>query len=351
MWALSLLLLTSFAITLQPTRGFVSVPQPCHRVIQTDRLLGLFDGRHEGFQKGDDGKSAWWTVPTQTLIDKATDDPQRSISFSFLMTLCGAILVCLGMCSFLVLLVRSNFASSSLAIAQGPFLDSYHSLFGVLAYDTPLTFPILGTGGDILKCVTTYWVPPLFGLAGFLIGWLYIWLDEVFDVEEVVTPSKVLMGISYFTLQYWLSGVLYANGVDRSSILSIMSALAALGFYALDGTWSGFLTSTATALGGPLIEVGLISSLPPDIGYIYTDSGELGFFPLWILPVYFLGGPANGNLARAFWDVLGSEDSQVKTPQDRVIPCDVCNGTRVTSCPNCDGQVGCGLRTAKEFTN
>ena len=104
MWTLSLLLLT-FAITLQPTRGFVSVPQPCHRVIQTDRLLlGLFDGRRddaddEGFQEGDDGKSAWWTVPTQTLIDKATDDPQRSISFSFLMTLCGAILVCLGMCS------------------------------------------------------------------------------------------------------------------------------------------------------------------------------------------------------------------------------------------------------------
>ena len=226
-----------------------------------------------------------------------------------------------------------------LRVVQGPFLDSYHSLFGVLAYDSPLTFPILGSDGDILQCVTTYWVPPLFGLAGFLIGWLYIWLDEVFDFAEVVTPPKVLLGIAYFTLQYWLSGVLYANGVDRSSILSIMSALAAFGFYALDGTWSGFLTSTATALGGPLIEVGLISSLPPDIGYHYTDSGELGFFPLWILPVYFLGGPANGNLARVFWDRLGGgESSQDKNSQDRVIPCDICNGTRVTSCPNCGGQ-------------
>ena len=45
--------------------------------------------------------------------------------------------------------------------ALGPFLDSYHSLFGVLTYDTPLVFPILGRIGgdtDLLTCVTTYWV-------------------------------------------------------------------------------------------------------------------------------------------------------------------------------------------------
>ncbi|KAL7524279.1 hypothetical protein ACHAXR_000506, partial [Thalassiosira sp. AJA248-18] len=203
--------------------------------------------------------------------------------------------------------------------ALGPFLDSYHSLFGVLSYDTPLITPILGSvgdGPDLLTCVTTYWVPPLFGLAGFLIGWLYVWLDAVFYAEDggesnqsqtQLHPSipKVLVGVSYFTLQYWLSGILFANHIDRTSILILMSTLAAGGFYILDGTLSGFITSAATAIGGPLIEVGLISSLPGAWAYHYNDPGETGFFPLWIVPVYFLGGPANGNLARAFWDALG----------------------------------------------
>ena len=110
MWALSLLSLSFVAV-----RGFVSVPQrQCHRLptigfvnvqtpIQTDRnrLLRLFDGRRndddeEGFRRRDEASA--WMVPAQMLIDKAADDPQRSISFSILMTLCGAILVRPGMC-------------------------------------------------------------------------------------------------------------------------------------------------------------------------------------------------------------------------------------------------------------
>ena len=73
--------------------------------------------------------------PIQSIIDTIQSNPSKSIQFSFLMSLSGA--------------------------ALGPFLDSYHSLFGVLTYDTPLVFPILGRiGGDteLLTCVTTYWV-------------------------------------------------------------------------------------------------------------------------------------------------------------------------------------------------
>ena len=178
--------------------------------------------------------------PVDTLLDTVQSNPTRSIYFSSLMALCGA--------------------------ALGPFLDSYHSLFGVLSYNTPLVFPILGGkmvegGPELLTCVTTYWVPPLFALAGFLIGWLYIGLDAIFDngttinlqvQQQQLYPStpKVLIGISYFTFQYWLSGILYAHGVDRTSILMLMSTLAAGGFYALDGTLSGFITSAATAIGG-----------------------------------------------------------------------------------------------------
>jgi len=258
--------------------------------------------------------------PLERIVTKITADPKQSINFSFLMTLCGA--------------------------ALGPFLDSYHSLFGVLTYNTPLVFPLLGsigTGPDLLTCVTSLWVPPLFGLAGFLIGWLYILLDTVTSdaTQSQLHPTipKVLVGISYFTFQYWLSGILFAHGVDRTSILAIMSVLAAGGFYLLDGTISGLITSAATAIGGPLIEVGLISSLTDSWAYHYNDPGETGFFPLWIIPVYFLGGPANGNLARGFWDAL-SEKSDARTfgmlvDMDQV-PCSVCNGTRAVKCPNCD---------------
>lgn len=260
--------------------------------------------------------------PLERIVTKIAGDPKRSINFSLLMTLCGALL--------------------------GPFLDSYHSLFGVLSYNTPLVFPILGSTGtgrpDLLTCVTSLWVPFLFGLAGFLIGWLYILFDTVTtDASESQlhpTMPKVLLGISYFTFQYWLSGVLYAHGVDRSSILAIMSVLAAGGFYILDGTMSGFITSAATAVGGPLIEVGLISSLPDSWAYHYNDAGETGFFPLWIIPVYFLGGPANGNLARGFWNALTEKSGDVRTfgmqVEMKQVPCIYCNGTRAVTCPNCD---------------
>jgi len=261
-------------------------------------------------------------LPLERIVAQVSGDPKKTMTFSLLMALCGALL--------------------------GPFLDSYHSLFGVLTYNTPLVFPILGSlgkGPDFLTCVTSLWVPPLFGLAGFLIGWLYILLDTVTQdaTQSQLHPTipKVLVGISYFTFQYWLSGILFAHGMDRSSIFAIMSLLAAGGFLILDGTVSGFITSTATALGGPLIEVGLISSLPDSWAYHYSDAGETGFFPLWIIPVYFLGGPANGNLARGFWDALSEKSGDVTTfgmlleNKDQV-PCSQCNGTRAFPCPNCD---------------
>jgi hypothetical protein len=157
------------------------------------------------------------------------------------------------------------------------------------------------------------------------------------------TPPKILVGISIFTFQYWLSGIMFQSQVDRTTILNIMSVISGVGFLALDGTMAGFLTSAATALGGPLIEVGLLSAslngyLPG--GYHYNDPGETGFFPLWILPVYFLGGPAVGNLARGFWTGLGASSSSEEDLSKKNVeqpPCPVCNDTRRDVCPNCDG--------------
>lgn len=268
--------------------------------------------------------------PIKSIMYDIRTNPAKSIYFSLSMTVCGATL--------------------------GPFLDSYHSLFGVLTYNTPLMFPIIEVGEDgseLLTCVTTYWVPPLFGLAGFLIGWLYIFLDALLlegkddgasRLRFQLFPKipKVLLGVSYFTFQYWLSGVLFASNFDRTYILFLMSALSAGGFCGLDMTLSGFIVSTATAIGGPLIEIGLISFLPETWAYHYNDAGETGYFPLWIIPVYFLGGPANGNLARAVWNSLGNnliesteDDTQKSTMQSQTL-CTICQNTRAVPCPNCD---------------
>jgi len=172
---------------------------------------------------------------------------------------------------------------------------------------------------------------------------MYILLDVVFgeggdSTPRGVTVPIILVGISFFTFQYWLSGILYAYGVDRSVIFAIMSLAAYVGYQGLDATRSGMVTSVATAVGGPLIEVGLITLLAgTNGGYHYSDAGETGFFPLWIIPVYFLGGPANGNLSRGTWNALGKllPQEQQQPPQKK--GCKSCKDTRVVPCPNCDG--------------
>jgi hypothetical protein len=301
--------------------------QPCHGIksILPPRLgphappggtwTTLAAGPSDNDQSPEDSISATslWAVFKQDL--------KRSAIFSLCMTTSGALL--------------------------GPFLDAYHSAFGVLQYDKPIRWVLWGSE-EYPALTTAWWVPELFGLAGFLIGWLYILMDVAFETpREQKSPSaaKVLVGISAFTLQYWLSGILFATSVmDRNGLLNLMSIIAAFGFLLLDGSVAGFLTSLATCIGGPLIEVGLITattkgSLSGGGGYHYTDLGETGFFPLWIIPVYFLGGPANGNLARGFWNALsltipvGDE----ATDSRKFSPCPICQDTRRDACPNCDG--------------
>eukprot|EP00978_Attheya_sp_CCMP212_P017741 scaffold47753_cov58-Attheya_sp.AAC.9 len=314
--------------------GFMKRPRKC----QKRNRLSLDLSRDPDYQRNGDnddenGDETTWLLRVQETVGS---NPNRSIGLSLFMALAGA--------------------------ALGPFLDSYHSAFGVLQYNHP--FSLFEDTG--LVFVTTWWVPVLFGLAGFIIGWLYILLDAIFSTSNnnnnnnnnlqtsepenyPVPVPQILYGISFFTFQYWLSGILFAHEMDRTSILLIMTALAVLGFRFLDNTKSGFITSLATAFGGPLIEVGLISMLPESAGYHYNDAGETGFFPLWIIPVYFLGGPAVGNLARGIWNGLskevdgedgissGGNDAITGRNNDPNQPkCATCQDTRAVGCPNCD---------------
>jgi hypothetical protein len=269
---------------------------------------------------GESGSNVTGSTRAKTL----TGSISRSLAFTAAMALSGAVL--------------------------GPFLDSYHSAFGVLRYDSPVTLTLWGTP-DNPALTTSWWVPELFALAGIIIGWLYILLDEILPLptpdasRAFPSPPKVLAGISLFTFQYWLSGVMFSSDVPNATILNVMSAIAALGFVVLDGSLTGFIASAATAAGGPLIEVGLLTlsrlGVLGAIGYHYTDPGETGFFPLWIAPVYFLGGPAVGNLARGVWDALtpATAAREAATLGVRNSPpgCGVCDDTRQVPCPNCDG--------------
>lgn len=268
------------------------------------------------------------------LSETVLHHPNRTIVFSILMTLSGAVL--------------------------GPFLDSFHSAFGVLQYDLPNSVQLWGSDENHPALITAWWVPWLFGLAGFIIGWMYILFDTIFsntnymrlgrdNDKNVPSPPKILVGISIFTFQYWLSGLLYQSNMDRTTILNIMSIAAASGFYLLDRTMVGFIVSSATAVSGPLIEVALLTLSQSSYaiyflqgaGYHYNDLGETGYFPLWIVPVYFLGGPANGNLARGYWHWLSTimgmdatKDNLVSFSNDTVIRCPTCKDTRCVSCPN-----------------
>jgi len=310
-------------------------PRSLHRSIKPKisfveyKKYALLTSSKQALQENDSSEIASERSPFTRAIDMVKSDTSRAFAFSAWMVLCGAIL--------------------------GPFLDSYHSAFGVLEYDTPLKLPAIGL-------TTAWWVPELFGLAGFIIGWLYILLDEVFANPQKehpmkVSPPLILVCISFFTLQYWLSGVLYDASFDRTMILCIMSILSGIGYMGFDASIAGFIASLATAVGGPLIEVGLISVLSGHgSGYHYTDPGETGFFPLWISPIYFLGGPAVGNLARGIWTQLSKEKTLL--PQDNNLDrslenfvnasgsieddaqprCKTCNDTRAVGCPNCDAQ-------------
>ena len=296
-----------------PHRKQLHVPSERDAIIRTDRC----PYRHLVLESSpnSDNESSF-----ARMTNKVNENPSRSMSFSVVMTVAGAVL--------------------------GPFLDSYHSAFGVLQYKQPIGAVLWGSA-QYPALTTSWWVPELFGLAGFIIGWLYILLDAAVIAEANVisknpSPPRILVAISLFTLQYWLSGVLYQSGVDRTSILNIMSVVAAVGFVTLDSTLAGFLTSAATAVSGPAIEAGLLTLSRMNViaaGYRYTDLGETGFFPLWIVPVYFLGGPAVGLLARGIWNALGTQEVTEGTKNQSKPPpgCQVCQDTRCVSCPNCDG--------------
>ena len=111
---------------------------------------------------------------------------------------------------------------------------------------------------------------------------------------------------------HWCSGLLggpngFAIAPTSAAVHAPLALLALGGFAAFDGTVVGFAVSALTALGGPVIELAL-TGLTDLYAYSATDVAWLGgAIPSWDVEVYFLGGPAVGGLARAWWSYLGDQ--------------------------------------------
>jgi hypothetical protein len=178
----------------------------------------------------------------------------------------------------------------------------------------PLSFSF--EGYTFLK--TAAFVPFLFAFAGVAMSSIVLFLDSLHfeSLPEKVSKSskqlarwpKVFYGISAFSAQYWLSGYLDASGVDPLQINLILSALAIAGFVYFDSSYAGLLLAIVTAISGPVAEIILVK-----LGaYDYTHNDVFGI-DSWIPSVYFLGGPAVGNLARAIqYEFISREPQQEK---------------------------------------
>ena len=191
--------------------------------------------------------------------------------------------------------VRTTAAMALISAPLGMLLDNQHGLFGVLEYAHPLQLTAFGK--VVLK--TAIWVPALFGFAGFAMSAIVLVLDDLLrTLPRKRAPSwpRVLYGISAFSVQYYVSGLLDAVLREPSGIVThaTLAAMAAAGFDIFDGTVAGFLLAVATAVAGPVTEVLLINVAHL---YTYTHADAFGVCS-WIPYVYFMGAPAVANLAR-----------------------------------------------------
>jgi len=203
--------------------------------------------------------------------------------------------------------IKSVSAVALISAPLGTFLDNQHGLFGVLNYAQCNMDITVDNDWHVLK--SAYWVPFLFSFAGLAMSTIILTLDSILKTksnERSPDWPSVLYCISLFSGQYYLSGALdYLGLVDPLIINIILSAIAFAGLYVFDKSTAGAILAVATAVAGPVVEILLINLTHI---YSYTHADVLGICS-WIPAVYFLGGPAVGNLARRIYKEFDGGDS------------------------------------------
>ena len=179
----------------------------------------------------------------------------------------------------------------------GPLLDNYHSQFGILHYNAPINIHAQIWRGIVVDIISAPFTPPLFILAGLIIGFGTLYLNDTISNtsfrNDAIRMPRALLTISAFSSIYYLSAAL--PSMHAPLVGPLLWALALTEYCLLDGSIGGLIMSILTALGGPAVELYLING-----GHLYNYSaGEFFNIPLFIVPLYFAGGAAVGNLARA----------------------------------------------------
>ena len=237
------------------------------------------------------------------------------------------------------------------AAVLGPLLDHQHSKFDVLHYFQPVTLDLAsGLARSVAEAArglpsgapaalafffqretgileTAWWVPPLFGGAGVVIGLGHTLGDslrlragalaETFEGVDKKTfldecpgkpvtgwepaPATAALAISFFATQYFFSGALatttnnpFGDHLPRLAVDGVLAAWGIAAWWGFDRTAQGLVMACLTAVAGPAAEIGLINIAHL---YAYASPDVLGV-PTWIPWVYFCGSPAVGLLAR-----------------------------------------------------
>eukprot|EP01036_Dinobryon_divergens_P023584 gene23584-31943_t len=199
----------------------------------------------------------------------------------------------------------------------GMILDNYHGLFNVLSYaDNGMSLILESNEHVFLK--TALWVPMLFGFAGVVMSYIVLKLDQLFSSssnDKLATPQAspswpfIFYGISYFSAQYYISGLLDYSLTVTDGPLVIHACLAAstiIGILLFDRSAAGLLLAGLTALAGPVAEIFIINVFH---AYEYTHADWFGICS-WIPWIYATGAPAVGNLARRIYSSNSDDETK-----------------------------------------
>lgn len=205
--------------------------------------------------------------------------------------------------------VRTHVTVAGISGVLGPLLDNYHSQFGVLRYNNPIELQ-LRVGDVVVHVVTAWFTSPLFMLAGVIIAFGTTFLDGVFgrgEHAQNMSMPKALATVCMFCSVYYLSAAWSHSGAS-DYLVWILGAMGLTEWYFMDRSVGGVVMGALTAVCGPVLEVALINGTGV---YSYSEWDVLGI-PWMIVAVYFAGGPAVGNLARAIEDRMGTKARAVE---------------------------------------